>query len=84
MISSSSGHQIFIWIRDLSFSWSMLKLMPARDSVARYNFTGMVTRPNWMAPFHMERGTDLPHLGGSLLARAERDSTTGQQRGRRK
>src|SRR5262249_21027321 len=39
----------------------MLKLTPARDSVARYSFTGIVTRPNWMAPFHMERATAVPH-----------------------
>ena len=32
--SSSTGHQIFIWIRDRSSLWSMLKLMPL-DSVAR-------------------------------------------------
>src|SRR4051794_16369302 len=46
----------------------MLKLTPARDSVARYSLTGMVTRPNWMAPFHMERATDLPHARRSVLA----------------
>src|SRR5215213_8331826 len=69
MISSSTGQKTFIWIRDRSFSWSMLKLTPARDSVARYSFTGMVTRPNWMAPFHMERGTDKTSAGSSLLAR---------------
>src|SRR4051812_2775243 len=46
----------------------MLKLTPARDSVARYSLTGMVTRPNWMAPFHMERATGLPHARRSVLA----------------
>src|SRR4051812_47846087 len=28
----------------------------------------MVTRPNWMAPFHMERATDEPHAGSLLAA----------------
>ena len=32
--SSSTGHQTFIWMRDRSSLWSMLKLMPL-DSVAR-------------------------------------------------
>src|SRR6266571_5341981 len=60
MTFSSSGHQIFIWIRERSFSWSMLKLMPL-DSVARYSLTGIVTSPNWMAPFHIARATAHPH-----------------------
>ena len=59
--SSSTGHQIFIWIRDRSSLWSMLKLMPL-DSVARYSLTGMVTSPNWMAPFHIARATAQPQL----------------------
>jgi len=32
----------------------MLKLTPFY-SVARYSLTGIVTRPNWMAPFHIDR-----------------------------
>src|SRR5262245_19124064 len=63
MISSSTGQTIFIWIRDRSSLWSMLKLTPARDSVATYSFTGMVTSPNWMAPFHIERATSGPRSG---------------------
>ena len=42
----------------------MLKLMPF-DSVARYILTGIVTSPNWMAPFHIERA-----IGGTSLSRA--------------
>jgi hypothetical protein len=34
MTSSSTGQKIFIWIRERSSLWSMLKLMPF-DSVAR-------------------------------------------------
>src|SRR3954470_14325508 len=43
----------------------MWKLTPARDSVAVYSFTGMVTRPNWMAPFHIERATGVLQVGWS-------------------
>ena len=49
----------------------MLKLRPL-DSVARYSLIGMVTRPNWMAPFHIARATvvdlsfavDRPRVSG--------------------
>src|SRR3954467_1881550 len=61
----------------------MLKLMPL-DSVARYSLIGMVTNPNWMAPFHIARAiptspcsrppwvTRPRHLDGHDTARAQR------------
>jgi len=40
----------------------MLKPMPP-DSVARYSFTGIVTKPNWIAPRHMDRAiSSYSHL----------------------
>src|SRR5262245_16897011 len=55
----------------------MLKLMPL-DSVARYNLTGMVTSPNWMAPFHIARATVrnlvvAPDAAGAYPGRRSRD-----------
>src|SRR2546428_10195644 len=59
MTSSSTGQYVFIWIRLRSLPWSMWKLMPL-VSVATYSLTGIVTRPNWMAPFHIARGMRRP------------------------
>jgi len=44
-----------------------VKLTPL-DSVARYIFTGIVTSPNWIAPFHIDRGIRL-HSHALALSR---------------
>src|SRR5439155_1669431 len=83
MTSSWYGHQIFIWIRLRQVLCSMLKPMPP-CSVARYSLTGMVTRPNWMAPRHMDRAmmmclvferapSQQPTGGGAFFAGLEAD-----------
>src|SRR5678816_2811326 len=64
-------------MRDRSSLWSMLKAMPL-DSVARYSLTGMVTSPNWMAPFHIARATvrnlvRAPDSAGANPGRRSRD-----------
>ena len=74
MTFSSSGHQTFIWIRERSVSWSMLNRIVYSDSVAVYSLTGMVTRPNWMAPFHIERATGVLHLASSAVVGAAPDA----------
>jgi hypothetical protein len=38
------------------------------SSVAEKSFTGIVTRPKEIAPFHIERGMPLVCLMGSLIA----------------
>src|SRR5919112_4468678 len=46
----------------------------------------MVTRPNWMAPFHMERGTVCPRVRWHSLLGRERTATlppAGNASGRR-
>src|SRR5690242_9382904 len=62
----------------------MLKPMPP-CSVARYSLTGMVTRPNWIAPRHMDRAMiNLPRVPVRALASAHggrrgREHTTQEQ-----
>src|SRR5436305_1518059 len=56
----------------------MLKLMPF-DSVARYSLTGIVTNPNWMAPFHIERGTATSSFHGSHQPEPGSDDITLRQ-----
>src|SRR5215210_721849 len=59
----------------------MLKLSPAFVSVVRYSFTGIVTRPNWIAPSHMERAIETHSPGDPLAAGGPRqgeDSARGQ------
>ena len=79
MTFSSSGHQTFIWIRERSVSWSMLNRIVYSDSVAVYSLTGMVTRPNWMAPFHIERATGVLRPRTVVRATPEATLSTGQR-----